>query len=107
MVAVPNTPQHTPQQLNSSDRNNNNKNQIQFTVEVVTLDIPDAEGLGQAFERIKALENYLKPIVIEILAKRLGVSRKTLEKAFQVWLMEQIKKNIAATQDNQQNREGR
>jgi transcriptional regulator GlxA family with amidase domain len=102
MVAVPNTPQHTPQQLNSSDRNN--KNQIQFTVEVVTLDIPDAEGLGQAFEKIKSLENYLKPIVIEILAKRLGVSKKTLEKAFQVWLMEQIKKSV---QDNQQNREGR
>lgn len=93
-------------QLDSpSDREN--INQLQFTVEVVSVDFPDAVGLGQAFEKIRNLPNYLKPIVLEVLARRIGVSKKTIEKSFHIWSVEHIKKITAATQDNQQNREGR
>jgi len=72
--------------------------QLSITVEVLTLDIPSAEVLGQAFEKIRTLPNYLKPIVMEGLAKKLKVSKKTLEQSFQSWAMERISQIAADAQ---------
>lgn len=67
-------------------------NQISLSVEVVTLDIPSGNVLSQAFEKVRTLENYLKPIVMEGIAKKLGVSKKTLEKSYEAWMMERIER---------------
>lgn len=81
------------------------QSQVTITVEVVTLDIPNKDVMSQAFEKIRKLDNWLKPIVLEGLAKKLKSSKKTLEKSFELWAMERIAQ-IAATQENQ-NEEGR
>jgi len=74
----------------------NELQQLNLTVEYVTLHIPDADILSQAFEKVRALPNYLKPIVMEGLAKKLRVSKKTVDKAFEVWAMERISQIVAA-----------
>lgn len=76
--------------------------QVSITIEVVTLDIPDAGILSLAFEKVRSLPNYLKPIVMEGLVKKLKVSKKTLDKAFEAWVMERISQ-IATAADAQHN----
>ncbi len=79
--------------------------QLNIIVEVVTLDSPNPDVLGQAFEKIRGSPNYLKPIVMEGLARKLKVSRKTLEKAFECWVMERISQIPLADARNSQNGE--
>ncbi len=81
---------------------------LSITIEVVSLDIPREEVLTQAFEKIRALPNYLKPIVMEGLARKLKVSKKTIDKSFEAWMMErisQIAANDAAQNNNSNNGE--
>lgn len=102
------TPGNALQLLNSSDREKSSQSdraaQLSIIVETVTLDIPDADVLSQAFEKIRTLPKYLKPIVMEGLAKKLKVSKKTLEKSFEAWAMERISQ--IATTDAQNNSNG-
>lgn len=77
--------------------------QLSITVEVVTLDIPSDTVMSQAFEKIRTLPTYLKPIVMEGLAKKLKVSKKTLDKSFEFWAMERISQIAAADAQNNQN----
>lgn len=76
-----------------------------ITIEVVSLDIPDKDVLGQAFEKIRTLPNYVKPIVVEGLARKLRVSKKAIEKSFEYWMMERITQIAAldAAQNKQAN----
>ncbi len=109
MVPIPNA----SSLVNSSDRQNSSQSdrpdsQLSITVEVVTLDIPSPEVLSQAFEKIRGLDHYIKPIVMERFAKKLKVSKKTLEKSFEIWAMErisQIAANDAAQNNNSNNGE--
>lgn len=96
--------------LNSSDRQKSFQSdrpdsQLSITVEVVTLDIPNREVLSQAFEKIRTLDHYVKPIVMEGLAKKLKVSKKTIEKSFEAWAMERITQVAAIGTQNNQNSE--
>lgn len=91
--------------LNSSDRENSSQSghsDISITVEVVTLDIPREDVLSQAFDKIRSLPNYLKPIVMEGLAKKLKVSKTAIDKSFELWMMERISQ-IALTGTAQNN----
>ncbi len=96
---------------NPSDRQNssqNDRSDISITIEVVTLDIPREEMLSQAFEKIRTLKNWVKPIVMEALAKKLKVSKKAIDKSFEAWMMErisQIAANDAAQNNNSNNGE--
>ena len=78
---------------------------MSITIEVVTLDIPREEVLSQAFEKIRTLPNYLKPIVMEGLAKKLKVSKKAIDKSFEAWMMERITQiaTLDAAQNNNSN----
>lgn len=92
---------------NPSDRENSSQgghSDISITVEVVTLDIPREDVLSQAFDKIRSLPNYLKPIVMEGLAKKLKVSKKAIDKSFELWMMERISQ-IALTDAAQNNGE--
>lgn len=94
--------------VNSSDRqksfpSDRLDSQLSITVEVVTLDIPSNDVMNQAFEKIRTLPTYLKPIVMEGLAKKLKVSKKTLDKSFEFWAMERISQIAAADAQNNQN----
>lgn len=82
-------------------------NQISLTVEAVKLDIPNADVLSQAFDKVRTLPNYLKPIVMEGIARKLGVTKKTLEKSYEAWMMERIERisQMADTQANQNGEE--
>lgn len=77
--------------------------QLSITVEVVSLDIPREDVLSQAFEKIRTLPNYLKPIVMEGLAKKLKVSKKAIDKSFEAWMMERISQIAAADAQNNSN----
>lgn len=66
--------------------------QISLSAEVVTFSIPSSNVLSEAFERVRTLENYLKPIVIEGIARKLGVSKKAVEKSYEIWMMERIER---------------
>jgi hypothetical protein len=105
MVPIPNA----SSLVNSSDRQNSSldRSDISITIEVVTLDIPDAQVLSQAFEKIRTLPIYLKPIVMEGLAKKLKVSKKAIDKSFEAWMMERISQIAAldAAQHNSNNGE--
>lgn len=95
---------------NSSDRqksfqSDRSDGQLSITVEVVTLDVPNPEVLSQAFEKFRTLDHWIKPIVMEGLAKKLKVSRKTLEKSFEAWAMERITQIAATSTQNNQNSE--
>lgn len=81
--------------------------QISITIEVVSLDIPREEILTQAFDKIRSLPNYLKPIVMEGLAKKLKVSKKAIDKSFELWMMERISQIAAngTAQNNNSTRE--
>lgn len=81
---------------------------IGLNVEVISLEIPNSDILSQAFEKVRTLENYLKPIVMEGIAKKLGVSKKTLEKSYEAWMMERIERisQLADVQANQNGEEG-
>lgn len=89
---------HDFQGLNSSDRVSIpvESDQISLTVEVISLDIPNADVLAQAFEKVRTLPVHLKPIVMEGIAKKLKVSKKTLDKSFEFWMMERISQHTAA-----------
>lgn len=91
--------------VQSHQTSNRPDSQLSITVEVVTLDIPNPEILSQAFEKIRVLPTYLKPIVMEGLAKKLKVSKKTLEKSFEFWAMERISQIAATDVQNNQNGE--
>lgn len=104
MVSIPNA----SSLVNSSDRQKSFQSdrpdsQLSITVEVVTLDIPSDDVMNQAFEKIRTLPTYLKPIVMEGLAKKLKVGKKTLEKSFEFWAMERISQIAAADAQNNQN----
>jgi squalene cyclase len=94
-----------PSNCNKSDRTFGKPEQLTVTVEVVSLDIPSAETLNQAFEKIRTLPTYLKPIVLEGLAKKLKVSKKAVDKAFEFWMMERITQTVSAGQNNQNGEE--
>lgn len=76
-----------------------------IAVEVVTFDIPREEVLNQAFEKIRTLPKHLKPIVMEGFAKKLKITKKTLEKSFEIWAMERISQITAVDAQNNQNSE--
>ena len=80
-------------------------NQISLTVEAVKLDIPNADVLSQAFEKTRTLPNDLKPIVMEGIARKLGVTKKTLEKSYEAWMMERIER-ISQLADAQASQNG-
>lgn len=108
MVPIPNA----SSLVNSSDRQNfsqsdRSDSQLSITIEVVSLDIPREEILTQAFDKIRSLPNYLKPIVMEGLAKKLKVSKKAIDKSFELWMMERISQIAAndAAQNNSNNGE--
>lgn len=94
---------------NPSDRENSQSGHpdISITVEVVTFDIPCEDVLSQAFDKIRTLPNYLKPIVMEGLAKKLKVSKKAIDKSFELWMMERISQIAltGAAQNNSNNGE--
>lgn len=93
--------------LNKLHISGDDETSMSITIEVVTLDIPREDVLGQAFEKIRTLPNYLKPIVMEGLAKKLKVSKKAIDKSFEAWMMERITQIAAndAAQNNNSNGE--
>lgn len=83
------------------------EDKLSITIEIVTLDIPSETVLSQAFDKIRTLPNYLKPIVMEGLAKKLGVGKKTIDKSFELWMMERISQMVltGSGQNNSNNGE--
>lgn len=81
---------------------------IGLNVAVISLEIPNSDVLSQAFEKVRTLENYLKPIVIEGIARKLGVTKKAVEKSYEIWMMERIERisKLADVQASQNGEEG-
>jgi hypothetical protein len=78
---------------------------MSITIEVVTLDVPREDVLNQAFDKIRSLPNYLKPIVMEGLARKLKVSKKAIDRSFELWMMQRISEIATAGQNNSNNGE--
>lgn len=110
-----NIPSNSPTSLGANSQQQTDRvsapaqlSRIGLNIEVISLEIPNSDILSQAFEKVRTLENYLKPIVMEGIARKLGVSKKTLEKSYEAWMMERIERisQLADVQASQNGEEG-
>jgi hypothetical protein len=72
----------------SLDFQKSDRKKISIPDERITIELPSAEALAEAFEQISGLQPHLKPVAIEKLAKRLSLSKKTIEDSYCAWVTE-------------------